>query len=243
MTDLRIGTSGWSYKSWRGPFFPKDVKLKDQLSFYAARFNAAELNAPFYRTPELKAVRNWVEQTPDDFRFAWKASKFITHWKRLSEKCENSLALLETRLKVLGKKTGPILFQLPPQFHADPERLASFIKMLNKRRAYAFEFRHESWYERPILDLLRDNDIGLCLSDHVDAPAPWEVTARLVYLRGHGPTGRYHGHYPDATLRRWADHIRRWRNGRHDVWCFFDNDQKSAAPKDAEALAKLLSPR
>jgi uncharacterized protein YecE (DUF72 family) len=243
MTELRIGTSGWSYSSWRGPFFPHDVKVKDHLGYYATRFDAAELNAPFYRTPTLEAVSGWVEQTPDDFRFAWKASKFITHWKRLTAKCENSLELMETRLKVLGEKTGPILFQLPPQFRADRERLASFIKMLNKRRAYAFEFRHESWYASEILDLLRDNDIALCISDHEDAPAPWEATARLVYVRGHGPTGRYHGRYPEAMLRKWADHIRRWRKGRHDVWCFFDNDQKSAAPLDAERLVSLLSPQ
>jgi uncharacterized protein YecE (DUF72 family) len=243
MTALRIGTSGWSYASWRGPFFPSEVRVKDHLGYYAGRFNATELNAPFYRTPTLEAVKGWVAQTPDDFRFAWKASKFITHWKRLSDKCENSLELMETRLKVLGRKTGPILFQLPPQFRANRERLASFIGMLNKRRTYTFEFRHESWYEPAILDLLRDHDMALCLSDHEDAPAPWETTARLVYVRGHGPTGRYHGHYPDATLAKWARDIRRWRRGRHDVYCFFDNDQKSAAPKDAERLLALLTPK
>ena len=168
MSELCIGTSGWSYTSWRGPFFPDDVRVKDHLAYYASRFNATELNAPFYRTPTLEAVRN---QTPKDFSFAWKASKFITHWKRLSEQSDNSLALMETRLKRLGRKAGPVLFQLPPKMLANRERLAGFLKMLKRKRQYVFEFRHESWYDSPILDLLREHDIALCLSDHEDAPA------------------------------------------------------------------------
>jgi uncharacterized protein YecE (DUF72 family) len=243
MSEIRIGTSGWSYQSWRGPFFPKDVKVKDHLAFYATRFNATELNAPFYRTPTLEAVKGWRENTPDDFKFAWKASKFITHWKRLTEKCENSIELLESRLKVLRHKAGPVLFQLPPQMRANRERLASFLKMLSKKWTYTFEFRHPSWYEDDIIDLLRDNDIALCLSDHADAPSPWEVTARLVYIRGHGPTGRYHSHYPDKTLQDWAAHIARWKRQGRDVYCMFDNDQKSAAPKDAERLLELVQPQ
>lgn len=243
MSELRIGTSGWSYASWRGPFFPKDVRVKDHLAFYATRFNTTELNAPFYRTPTPEAVKGWFESTPDDFVFAWKASRFITHWKRLTEKCENSIALMEDRLRPLRHKAGPILFQLPPGMHANRERLAGFFKLLRKRRPYVFEFRHPSWYEPPILDVLRDHDAALCLSDHSDAPAPWEATASFVYVRGHGPTGRYHSHYPDATLQAWARDIKRWRRQRRDVYCFFDNDQKSAAPRDAERLQLFLPGR
>jgi uncharacterized protein YecE (DUF72 family) len=243
MAELRVGTSGWSYQSWRGPFFPKDVKIKDHLAFYATRFNSTELNAPFYRPPTEDAVRGWFNNTPDDFIFTWKASKFITHWKRLSERSENSIALLESRLKLLRYKAGPVLFQLPPQMQANRERLASFLKMLSRKWRYTFEFRHPSWYERDILDLLRDNDIALCLSDHADAPSPWEVTTSFVYVRGHGPTGRYHSHYPDETLRAWAKDTRRWRKGGRDVYVFFDNDQKSAAPADAERLLKFAGKR
>ena len=209
MSELRIGTSGWHYDSWWGPFFPKTIKRKDALRYYASQFSATELNAPFYRTPTLEAVRAWVEQTPDDFRFAWKASKFITHWKRLSERSDNSIALLESRLNVLGDKAGPVLFQLPPRFEANRARLASFLRMLPKRRPYVFEFRHASWYENAILDLLRDHDVGLCISDHHHAPAPWEVTARHIYLRPHGPGGRYQGSYRIDVLRSWARRIRR----------------------------------
>lgn len=237
---IRIGTSGWHYASWLGAFFPQGVRRKDYLRFYAERFPTAELNGVFYRTPTLAAVRSWREQTPGGFVFAWKASKFITHWKRLGESCQNSLALMETRLKVLGPKAGPVLFQLPPHMRADRERLAAFFKMLSKRRRFAFEFRHPSWYEDAILDVLRDHDAALCLSDHHDAPAPWQATAAHVYVRGHGPGGRYKGNYSLATLDRWAAQMNEWARRGRAVYCYFDNDQKSAAPRDARRLMRLV---
>jgi uncharacterized protein YecE (DUF72 family) len=240
MRDVFIGTSGWTYDGWRGPFYPPGVPKKDWLRWYASRFPTAEINGSFYRTPSLEAVRGWRAQTPKDFIFAWKGSKFITHWKRLSERSDNSIALIEERLRILGRKAGPVLFQLPARFTADRERLASFLKMLPRRRRYAFEFRHASWYDEPIFDLLRDQNIALCISDHHDAPAPWVTTADVVYLRGHGPGGHYKDNYPDAELRRYAREIRKWRRGRKTVYVYFDNDQKSAAPQDAERLKKML---
>jgi uncharacterized protein YecE (DUF72 family) len=235
---LHVGTSGWHYDHWWGPFYPPDVRKKDALSYYASRFNCAELNAPFHRTPTPAAVRGWFGQTAESFRFAWKASKFITHWKRLSASSENSLALLEERLALLGHKAGPVLFQLPPHMPGDAERLAGFLKLLNRRRFYTFEFRHPSWYEPRVLGILRDQDMSLCLSDHADAPAPCEPTASWVYIRHHGPSGRYHGSYSSTFLKRWAGHIQRWRSEGRDVWCFFDNDVKSAAPRDALRLLR-----
>lgn len=240
MSEIRIGTSGWHYDSWLGKFYPREVKKKELLRYYATRFDTTELNAPFYRTPTLKAVRGWRDDTPKGFCFAWKASRFITHWKRLSPRSKSSLRLMEGRLRKLDGKTGPVLFQLPPRFKADAERLAAFLKLLPKGRRYAFEFRDESWYAEDIYKLLRKHNVALCISDHAAAPAPWEVTARHVYVRGHGPTGRYKGRYPAATLKQWARHIRRWRRERRRVYCYFDNDQKSAAPADAERLMKLL---
>jgi uncharacterized protein YecE (DUF72 family) len=239
MSRILIGTSGWSYASWRGPFFPREVMVKHHLQFYATQFSTAELNGVFYRTPTIEAVRGWRDNTPDDFVFAWKASKFITHWKRLTDKSRNSLALLESRLRILGPKAGPVLLQLPPMFTANYDRLASFLRLLQARRRYAFEFRHPSWYEPAVLRLLREHDISLCLSDHHDAPAPWQVTASFVYVRGHGPGGRYKGHYSDRTLRSWARDIAKWKRGGRDVYVYFDNDQKSAAPADALRLMKL----
>jgi uncharacterized protein YecE (DUF72 family) len=235
-----IGTSGWTYGGWQGPFYPTEVPKKQWLNWYSSQFPTVEINGSFYRTPSLEAVAAWCQQTPRHFLFAWKASKFITHWKRLSEKCQNSLELLESRLSVLGPKVGPVLFQLPARFTADRDRLASFLPRLSRRYRYAFEFRHASWYDPAIYELLREHNVALCLSDHADAPAPWEVTARHVYVRGHGPTGRYRDRYPDATLSRWAATIKQWQRRRLSVYCYFDNDVKSAAPLDARRLGELL---
>jgi uncharacterized protein YecE (DUF72 family) len=237
--ELRIGTSGWHYGDWWGPFYPKEIRKKDALVYYASRFGATELNAPFYRTPTPKAVRNWFDSTPGDFRFAWKASRYITHWKRLKVD-DQSLELLEKNVALLEHKAGPVLFQLHLRMAIDRERLAGFIARLSPAWRYSFEFRHESWYDAKIFDLLSDNDMSLCISDHASAPAPTEVTASWVYVRNHGPGGRYHGSYSDGALTEWARHMRRWRREGRAVWCFFDNDVKSAAPADADRLIALL---
>jgi uncharacterized protein YecE (DUF72 family) len=238
--EIVVGTSGWSYRSWRGPFFPDGLPARAHLEFYAEHFPTTELNGVFYRTPSVDAVRGWAEQTPDDFVFAWKASRFITHWKRLKDTCRNSLDLMESRLGLLGDKAGPVLFQLPPQFPKDRERLAAFLKMLRVRREYAFEFRHPSWYEDDIVDLLRDSGVALCISDHHDAPSPWVVTAEHVYVRGHGPQGRYRGHYRANVLSQWSRWLHRQRNSGHTAYVYFDNGQKSAAPRDAATLMARL---
>jgi uncharacterized protein YecE (DUF72 family) len=185
-------------------------------------------------------VKSWRNQTGKDFVFAWKASKFITHWKRLSENSANSLELLEDRLSILENKVGPILFQLSPNFKADADRLGTFFKMLSNKRRYSFEFRHASWYAPEILKMLTAQNISLCISDHHDAPAPWKRTADFVYVRGHGPGGRYKGHYTEKTLTEWATRIRSWKKRGNDVYVYFDNDQKSAAPVDALKLRQML---
>jgi uncharacterized protein YecE (DUF72 family) len=235
-----IGTSGWHYNSWNGPFFPRGLSSKDRLRFYGSQFSTTELNGVFYRTPTEEAVKRWREQTPEGFVFAWKASKFITHWKRLSDRSENSLELLESRISLLGEKAGPILFQLPPQFECNSERLSSFLKMLNPKRQYAFEFRHPSWYATRILRMLSEENIALCISDHADAPSPWKRTADFIYIRGHGPGGRYKGHYKPATLTEWHQKITNWRKRGYDAFVYFDNDQKSAAPLDGRRLKSML---
>lgn len=238
MGEVRIGTSGWAYKDWNGPFYPEEVKAKDRLSYISRRFPTLEINASFYRMPTDKAVAGWREQTPDDFVFAWKASRYITHNKKLNDPAD-SLAYMFERIEGLGDKIGPILFQLPPNLHRNDDRLAAFLKVLPKKGRFAFEFRHASWYDPAILDLLRDHGAAFCISDHHDAPAPFEVTADFVYLRGHGPGGRYHSRYGEAALKDWAKHIRRWRKD-HDVFVYFDNDIKSAAPADAQQLIDIL---
>ena len=147
---------------------------------------------------------------------------------------------METRLSALEPKTGPILFQLPPQFAADHDRLGRFFRLLSRRRRYAFEFRHPSWYSAKTFRMLAEGNFAVCLSDHYQAPAPWERTADFVYIRGHGPSGRYKGQYTDATLVEWARRIASWKR-RYEVFVYFDNDQKSAAPTDAMRLKALAS--
>jgi uncharacterized protein YecE (DUF72 family) len=151
--------------------------------------------------------------------------------------------LLDSRLSILGDKAGPVLFQLPPQFAVNEERLASFFKLLSRKRRYSFEFRHPSWYSPRVLRLLADHNAALCMSDHHDAPAPWKRTADFVYVRGHGPTGRYRDHYSPAMLEEWARRIRSWKRQGCDVFVYFDNDQKSAAPRDAACLIDALRMR
>jgi uncharacterized protein YecE (DUF72 family) len=147
MNQVWIGTSGWTYEGWRGPFYPERIARRRWLSWYSTRFSTTEINGSFYRTPSLEAVRTWRASTPDDFLFAWKASKYITHWKRLGQESANNLELTETRLKLLEAKAGPVLFQLPPHFLPDADRLKGFLRMLPRRRRYAFEFRHPDWYQ------------------------------------------------------------------------------------------------
>ena len=237
---LRIGTSGWHYESWRGPFYPEGLKTKDFLSYYITRYDTTELNNPFYRTPTEAAVQAWRDATPEGFLFAWKLSRFITHMKRLKDVAE-SVPFALGPARRLGPKLGPVLVQLPPALKADRDRLAAFLGLLPRDLRFAFEFRHKSWYEPPILDLLRDHDASLCLSDHAAAPAPWEATASFVYVRGHGPEGRYAGNYTDETLGQWSAAIARWRREGRDVYAYFDNDIKSAAPADADRLIALTS--
>jgi uncharacterized protein YecE (DUF72 family) len=242
MNRIWIGTSGWTYDGWRGSFYPRRLPKKNWLAWYAAQFPTAEINGSFYRTPSLQAVRGWREQTPDGFLFAWKASKFITHWKRLSESAVNSIELMVTRLEELGSRAGPALFQLPANFKANRERLACFLRMLPRSYRYAFEFRHPSWYDEPIFDLLRSEDAALCLSDHHEAPSPIVATAGHVYVRAHGPGGFYAGSYSDEALNAWAREIKAWARQQRTIYVYFDNDQGAAAPTDARRLTAMCGP-
>ena len=239
MRDVRIGTSGWAYKDWNGPFYPEEVKAAGRLEYISRRFRTLEINASFYRMPTDKAVAGWRDQTPDDFLFAWKASRFITHNKKLKDPA-GPLAWMFARIAGLDGKIGPILFQLPPNLHRNDERLEGFLDALPIGYRYSVEFRHPGWYADAVLEMLRRRNVALCISDHHHAPAPWEATADFVYLRGHGPGGDYHGRYGEAALKDWAKAIRRWR-GERAVFVYFDNDIKSAAPQDAEQLTGLLA--
>jgi uncharacterized protein YecE (DUF72 family) len=237
MTQLRIGCSGWVYKDWTGPFYPEGTRDRERLEYYATRFDTAEINASFYRLPSEKMVEGWATRAPDRFLFAWKVSRFITHNKKLKD-CQDPVALVYGRMAPLGDKLGPSLIQLPPQLRRNDARLAGFLELLPKGR-HTVEFRHPSWYDPEVFKILGDFDASLCISDHHHAPAPWSRTASWVYVRGHGPGGRYAGRYSEAELSHWAERIAAWRAEGCDVYAYFDNDIKSAAPFDAQALKAL----
>jgi uncharacterized protein YecE (DUF72 family) len=239
---LRIGCSGWTYKDWKGPFYPREAPDRLRLEYYASQFDAAEINTSFYRLPSEAMVTGWAERAPAGFLFAWKVSRFITHNKKLKD-VEDSVDLVFGRMAPLEEKEGPALVQLPPQLRRNDERLARFLERVRKVRPHGrctVEFRHPSWYDAAVFALLAEFDAALCISDHHSAPSPWEVTAGWVYVRGHGPGGRYFGRYSDHDLDRWTACIRGWLRDGRDVYAFFDNDVKSAAPLDALALKARL---
>lgn len=236
---LFIGTSGWHYESWIGPFYPPRCPKPKLLAFYADVFRATEINLSFYRLPSEQAVAAWRGGTPEGFLFSWKVHRVITHYRRLRG-TQDDVANVFARMGGLGEKGGPVLFQLPPRFRADRDRLADFLRTLPANGRYTFEFRDPSWYEPAIFELLSDFGVSLCLSDHAHAPTPWLATADFVYVRGHGPSGRYHGSYDDAALGEWASASAAWLREGRDVFCFFDNDIKAAAPADARRFAALM---
>lgn len=241
MSEVRIGTSGWVYKPWRGPFYPQKLPQKRWLDFYAGRFSTAEINGTFYRLPTQAAVARWREATPEGFVFAWKASRFLTHMKRLKEP-EDPLRRIYAPMSALGDKLGPCLFQLPPQMSPDLPRLTDFLALLPADRRHVVEFRDPAWYVDEVFAALEAHGVALCLSDHHHAPAPWLATAPFIYVRGHGPGGRYAGSYGDAELERWGDRIAEWRDEGREVFAYFDNDIGCAAPGDAQRLMARLGP-
>jgi uncharacterized protein YecE (DUF72 family) len=237
---LRIGTSGWIYPHWKGGFYPAGLKATDRFAHYASRFDTVEINGSFYRLPSEKAVAAWAAQAPPGFLYAWKASRYITHNKKLKD-CADSVALVFGRMTPLGPSFGPVLFQLPPQLRLDLPRLADFLALLPRGRRCTVEFRHPSWYADAVLALLAEHDAALCISDHHDAPSPWEATASFVYVRGHGPGGRYVGRYDRRELGRWAERLAGWRAEGRDAFVYFDNDIGGAAPLDAADLKARLA--
>jgi uncharacterized protein YecE (DUF72 family) len=236
-----IGTSGWSYRHWRGPFYPKDMaKSADQLRFLAERFDAVEVNGTFYRLIEADTFRRWREATPERFVFACKGSRYLTHMKRLKDP-EPGVRRFFERVEALEDQLGPIVFQLPGRFKPECQRLAQFLEALPAKHRYAFEFRDPAWFEPAILEVLGARNAALCLYEFAGKEAPREVTADFVYIRLHGPDGAYQGSYDDKALRTWARRIATWAKNGLDVHCYFDNDDRGHAPKNALRLREMLA--
>ena len=209
------------------------------LEFYIRHFDTVELNNSFYKLPAKTSLAAWREATPDGFCFAVKGSRFLTHMKKLSNAAEGLRRFLDA-VEVLEPKLGPILFQLPPQWEVNAERLAEFLELLPRDRRCAFEFRNPTWDTAKIYDLMRRYNAGYCVFDLAGYLSPIEVTADFAYVRLHGPGGKYQGTYSDAVLGEWAGRIREWRERLRAVYVYFDNDDSGFAAGDALRL-KLIA--
>jgi uncharacterized protein YecE (DUF72 family) len=236
-----IGTSGYVYKDWRRRFYPREVAAKEWLPFYATRFPTVELNSPFYRLPRAATFRAWARAVPDGFVFAVKASRFLTHIKRLREPGP-PLTLFMKRAQGLGGTRGPILFQLPERFHANLERLDQFLAALARRkiRRAVLEVRHSSWLIDPVFERLARSNVALCLHDWRTQPVAGPITADFVYVRRHGTRRRYGGSYSERLLRQDAARIQGWAADGLDVFVYFNNDGRAAAVRNAARLLELL---
>jgi len=267
MPEVRIGTSGWLYREWRGKFYPKGLRQADELSYLAERLNSVEINGSFYSLQRPERYRSWASAVPDDFVFAVKGGRFITHMKQLRDVEQPLANFFASGVLALNGKLGPVLWQLPGRMRFDPERLASFFKQLPRTTSEAaelarrhdeklkaepytkvdadrplrhtLEVRHPSFETAEFTDLLREHDIALTVADTAgEFPYIEDVTAGFVYVRLHGHTELYTSQYSAPTLRTWAGKIAAWRKHR-DVYVYFDNDVHAHAPRDAVKLAEL----
>lgn len=239
--EIRIGTSGWHYSHWRGNFYPQRLPAAGQLAHYVQHFDAVELNNSFYRLPPPETFQAWHAATPPGFRFAVKASRFITHNKKLKEP-RHALQNLLPRAALLGEKLGPVLFQLPPRWRLNRDRLAEFLEALPRRHRYVFEFREPSWLVPEVFRLLQRHDAAFCIFDLAGAVTPVILTTDFAYVRLHGPSAqKYAGSYSEAALAAWARQAESWYGLGRSVWIFFDNDQAGYAAQNALRLRQLLS--
>jgi uncharacterized protein YecE (DUF72 family) len=236
-----IGCSGWNYADWRGAFYPeRGCPTSRWLEFYAREFPTVEINSTFYRLASRDAVARWVKQTPDDFVFAPKISRYITHMKRLTD-MEQSVGRFYERIEPLveSPKFGPVLWQLPENFHRNDERLEYALDKLPAGR-HAFEFRHASWFDETIYSMLRGRDVALVIGDAPNRPfQTHEITTDFTFIRFHyGRRGRG-GNYSKSELEEWAERIRRWRR-EAEVFAYFNNDWKAYAVRNAKTLMKFV---
>jgi len=238
--SINIGTSGWNYKHWYGVFYPDKLKQRELLEFYTKYFDTVEINSSFYRLPPPETFGNWADKVPENFLFSVKANRYITHLKRLINVKEALTNFLKS-VEKLGKKLGVILFQLPPSFKYDLERLEGFFKLLPVNFRYAVEFRNKKWFNEEVYDLLVKNGIIFCIFHFYPILAPDVITANTVYLRFHGSTGPYRGKYDSDFLRIIAGKIVEWNSQGKEVFCYFDNDEKGYAVINAMELKKIVS--
>lgn len=235
---IHVGTSGWNYKHWIGNFYPAELKAKEHWAYFRKYFKTVELNNPFYHLPPKQTFIKWKNDVTDDFVYAVKASRYITHMKKLKDPAE-SLANFMENVVGLEEKLGVILFQLPPGWEINIERFTEFLEKLPKGHRYTFEFRNHTWYDERIYELLRKYNHAFCIYELAGHMSPMEVTADFVYVRLHGPGDKYQGSYWEEALQWWADKCKEWSGAGKDVFVYFDNDQEGYAAFNALRLREL----
>lgn len=235
---LHIGTSGWQYRHWTGPFYPEGTVASKMLDHYVRQFRTVEINSTFYGLPSTDTLQGWRDAVPEGFTFACKASRYITHNKKLKDPADSTRRFLGA-VDALGGCIGPLLVQLPPNWRANPERLSEFLKTLPEERRFAFEFRDRSWFTQEVYDLLERHNAALCVYELAGYRSPAETTADFCYVRLHGPGDAYEGEYDGRTLSGWARRFGNWRDAGTEVFCYFDNDEKGYAATDALRLLDM----
>lgn len=239
---VRIGTSGWEYAHWRGAFYPRDLPRDRWLEFYAERFDTVELNATFYRLPEGVTFERWSRRVPADFRFAVKASRYLTHVRRLRDPGE-PLERLRARAGRLDGRLGPTLYQLPPRWRPNPERLQEFLDAIAGERDQVIEIRDARWYRDDILAMIERSGASLCLHDMSGSAPPPRPVGPLIYVRFHGAGQRYGGSYSAQRLAAWADRVAGWVAEGRRAWVYFNNDIGGHAVTDAARLRAYVHRR
>lgn len=234
-----VGCSGWNYRHWRGRFYPDTLPVKRWFEFYAGQFDTVEINTSFYRLPSAETFDAWREQAPPSFRYAVKANRFLTQAKKLKD-CAAPLARMMPPFRQLGATLGPILYQLPPRFRLNLDRLDQFLRLVPKDVTNVFEFRDKSWYVDETFALLERHGASFCAHDMPDLQSPRIAVGPVAYCRFHGGEGKYWGRYPDATLTDAADWMTAQARGGRPVWAYFNNDIDAAAIDDALTLKSMV---
>lgn len=238
--QIRVGCCGWNYKHWRGIFYPRELGPAEWFQFYARRFDTVEINNTFYKLPDEQVFAGWREQAPDGFLYAVKASRFLTHMKKLKDPAE-PLARILGRARLLQRHLGPVLYQLPPGWRCNEERLAEFVALLPGDLTHVVEFREPSWYAPAVLTMLAQGGISLCVHDMPDSAIGQVAIGRAAYVRFHGPGGKYTGSYSQEALRPWAEWLAQESRAGRDVYAYFNNDIGGHAIGDALRLRELLA--
>lgn len=235
-----VGTSGWSYPHWVGPFYPEGISPGKFLEYYQEHFNTVEVNSTFYRLPARSTLEAWDGMAPAHFLFSVKASRFITHMKKLRDSSESIHRFINT-IRHLRKHLGPLLLQLPQNFGLNLQRLNTFLSILPEGFRYVFEFRDPSWFSEDVFALLEKAGAGFCIYDFDGRRSPEKITSDFAYFRLHGPSKRYQGCYSEEELKEWVLFVTEISRSGRDCFLYFDNDQSGYAPQNAMRMIELLT--